>query len=229
MPSYFGVKERNDIKNAALTVGLRPIAIIQDSVAASISYINHWNIDQLVCFINIGGGSLEVSVVQNIYDIHTDRRNVSLTHSCGNDNLGGNTFDDAIVQFLIKEGFSGYKSALDLQLTAKQAKMELSFNDVVYACTPYDETLISLETYKELIRPYITETCDTIKKAVEGSGKSFEEIDRFVIIGGSHNPIIRKAIVDLSKKEPYIAPNMCTCIAEGAAIHGSYLLGKKII
>lgn len=220
IPAYFGFKERNETEQAAINAGLKPVALLDEPTAAAICYAQNRSKEQTFVVVDLGGGTFDVTVLH--YYKNADGRFIYDPEvKDGDHDLGGDVFDNCIVDWLIKEeGATGFSDRLELNVYAEKAKIELSDEDVVDIDCPFVKTTLSREKYKKMIQLYLDQICATIKNAVSASGRSLDDIDRFILVGGScKHPIIREAVAECVGKEPYISPNPDTVVADGAALY----------
>ena len=224
VPASFGSEERNATKQAAINAGWNPIALLDEPTAAAINYVQNRNKSSLFTVVDLGGGAFGVTVLQYLNE--NGKAKFKPLKVGGNHRLGGDDFDKAIVRYMIDEGASGYKSELELKEEAEKAKIALSTIDVAGISCEYVDTTLTRDKYKELIASYLDEICDTIKKTVSGAGKSFDDIDRFILVGGScKHPVVKEAVKDCVGRTPYAVDNLNTAVSEGAALY-HYLLGR---
>ena len=218
IPAYFGFKERNATKQAAINAGWNPIALLNEPTAAAIIYGQNRNRSSLFTVVDLGGGTFDVTVLQYLNE--NGKAKFKPLKVGGNHRLGGDDFDNAIVRYMIDEGASGYKSELELKEEAEKAKIALSTSDVAGISCEYVDTTLTRDKYKELISTYLDEICNTIKNTVSGAGKSLDDIDRFILVGGScKHPVVKDAIKECVGRTPYAADNLDTAVSEGAALY----------
>ena len=220
IPAYFGFKERNETEQAAINAGLKPIALLDEPTAAAICYAQNRSKEQTFVVVDLGGGTFDVTVLH--YYKNADGRFIYDPEvKDGDHDLGGDVFDNCIVDWLIKEeGARGFSDRLELNVYAEKAKIELSEVDVVEIDSPFVKTTLTRERYKKMIQPYLDQICSTIKKAVAASGRSLDNIDRFILVGGScKHSIVRQAVAECVGREPYISPNPDTVVADGASLY----------
>ena len=218
VPAYFGFEERNATKQAAINAGWNPIALLDEPTAAAIIYGQNRNRSSLFTVVDLGGGTFDVTVLQYLNE--NGKAKFKPLKVGGNHRLGGDDFDNAIVRYMIDEGASGYKSELELKEEAEKAKIALSTSDVAGISCEYVDTTLTRDKYKELISTYLDEICNTIKNTVSGAGKSLDDIDRFILVGGScKHPVVKDAIKECVGRTPYAADNLDTAVSEGAALY----------
>lgn len=217
VPTGFGFEERNATKQAAINAGWNPISLLDDSTAAAIIYGQNRNKSSLFTVVDLGGGILDVTVLQYLNE--NGKAKFKPLNVGGNNRLGGDDFDNAIVRYMIDKGASGYTSELELKEEAEKAKIVLSTSDVARISCEYVVTTLTRDKYKDLISSYLDEICETIKNTVSGAGKSLDEIDRFILVGGScKHPVVKDAIKSCVGRTPYAADNLDTAVSEGAAL-----------
>ena len=234
IPAYFGFKERNETEQAAINAGLKPVALLDEPTAAAVCYAQNRKLDQTFVVVDLGGGTFDVTVLHYYAD---GNRHIYDPEVKGGDHyLGGDDFDNCIVDWLInEEGANGFKDKLELKIVAEKAKIELSTQDVADIDCPFVKTTISREQYKKLIQKHLDKICETIKDTVTASGRTLEDIDRYILVGGScKHPIVKQAVTECVGKEPYISTNPDTVVAEGAALYHHMLTlisdeGDKVI
>lgn len=218
IPAYFGFKERNETEQAAINAGLKPIALLDEPTAAAICYAQNRKIEQVFVVVDLGGGTFDVSVLHYYMDGNKPIYK-PLCKPGGDHDLGGDVFDKCIVDWLInEEGASGFNNKLELKVFAEKAKIDLASDEVAEINCPFVQTTLSRDKYKSLIQEYLNQICNTVKATVAEAGKSLDEIDRYILVGGScKHPVIKETIAECVGKEPYISPNPDTVVAEGAA------------
>lgn len=219
IPAYFGFKERNETEQAAINAGLKPIALLDEPTAAAICYAQNRNREQTFVVVDLGGGTFDVTVLH--YYKNGEKFIYDPEVTDGDHYLGGDDFDNCIVDWLInEEGARGFNDKLELKIFAEKAKIDLASADVADIDCPFVKTTLSLEQYKKMIQSYLDKICATIKNTVSASGRTLDDIDRYILVGGScKHPIVREAVAECVGKEPYISPNPDTVVAEGAALY----------
>lgn len=218
VPAYFGSREIEDTEKAARNAGLNPLRLISEPTSAAIAYGFDKSVNQSLLIVDLGGGTFDVTVLEVITD---DKESTIFKEKAvgGNHILGGDDFDNALVEHFIKEGASGSRTILKEE--AEKVKIQLSSMNRVSVDIPNCNfsTMITRDDYKKIIKKYIDEIVEKIKDTVKQSGKTIDDINRVVLVGGScKHPVIQEAIKQLTHRDPYIAANMDTVVAEGAAI-----------
>lgn len=219
IPAYFGFKERNETEQAAINAGLKPIALLDEPTAAAICYAQNRNKEQTFVVVDLGGGTFDVTVLH--YYKNGEKFVYDPEVKDGDHYLGGDDFDNCIVEWLIsEEGAKGFNDKLELKIFAEKAKIDLASADVADIDCPFVKTTLSRDQYKKMIQPYLDKICATIKSTVSASGRTLEDIDRYILVGGScKHPIVREVVAECVGKEPYISQNPDTVVAEGAALY----------
>lgn len=219
IPAYFGFKERNETEQAAINAGLNPIALLDEPTAAALCYAQNRSSDQTFLVVDLGGGTFDVTVLHYYKDSGHFIYDPEVKD--GDHYLGGDDFDNCIVDWLInEEGASGFNDKLELKLFAEQAKIDLASKDVADIDCAFVKTTLTRGQYKKMIQPYLDKICKIIRNTVSASGRTLDDIDRYILVGGScKHPIVREAIAECVGKEPYMSPNPDTVVAEGAALY----------
>lgn len=236
VPAMFNDTEREKTKIAAQMAGIDVLALIQEPTAAAISYnIKH---NETVLVFDLGGGTLDVSIVHNEYGKHT-----VLGVPAGNPNLGGKDWDEALVNHVLRKrglNLSAYarssKEWAALMKTAEEVKIilsEIDETDFVIPVPPYESVTISRSEFESVTRNLVVKAIEIVDKAI--SNAENPTINRFVMVGGSSlMPMIKRSLEQkyssqyangrLSKdwivvSEPHMA------IAKGAAKYAGMLAG----
>ena len=166
VPAYFGFRERNATREAAINAGWNPIALLDEPTAAAIMYGQNRNQSSLLTVVDLGGGTFDVTVLE--YTCKDGKAKYNPLIPDGNHKLGGDDFDNAIVKYMIEQGATGYRSELELKEIAEKVKIELSVSDTAAISCQYINTTIDRSTYERIIHTYITEITDkkvsTVKK-----------------------------------------------------------------
>lgn len=228
VPAYFGLQERGEVKKAAIDAGLNPIAIIPEPTAAAIKYGVATTARQLICVIDLGGGTFDVSVLKSEYDRVANRHSIDCLSFDGDHYLGGDDFDNAIIEYMIANGAQGFHNKLELKDLAEAAKIELCQMDEAEIQHPKympESLILTRNKYKHLIDKYLSQINDTIVNTVQstvidGEHLDMSDINRFVLVGGScKHVLVFESIKKLIGKNPYTSPNLDTYVADGAAIY----------
>lgn len=216
VPAYFGFAAREATRQAAIGAGWNPIALIDEPTAAAMIYGQTRSKNSLFAVIDLGGGTFDVSILE--YSNNGGKAHYKVLNVGGNDRLGGDDFDNAIVEYMKEQGISGKDGFLKAE--AEKAKIELSTNDVAEISVNGEDITLTRDQYRELIQPYLQEICNTIQKTVKEAGKTFDDIDRFILVGGScKHPVVKEALKKFIGRDPFASNNLDTAVSEGAALY----------
>ncbi|HEY9645448.1 MAG TPA: molecular chaperone DnaK, partial [Chroococcidiopsis sp.] len=241
VPAYFTDAQRQATKDAGTIAGLEVLRIINEPTAAALSYgLDKQDQEQSVLVFDLGGGTFDVSILQlgdGVFEVKA---------TSGNNHLGGDDFDNAIVQWLIdsfiqQDGIdlSTDKMALQrLREAAEKAKIELSGTVATSINLPFitaDETgpkhlemELSRAKFEELVHQLVQNTIDPVTQALKDSGLSADQVDRIILVGGSTRiPAVQEAISQhFGGKTPDRSVNPDEAVALGAAIQAGVLGGE---
>ncbi len=238
VPAYFTDSQRQATKDAGRIAGLEVLRIINEPTAASLAYGLDKESDQKILVFDLGGGTFDVSVL----DIADGVFEVLAT--AGNNRLGGDDFDNKIVDFLV-ESFktsdgvdlrSDRMAMQRLREAAEKAKIELSGVTSSNINLPYitadatgpkhmDITLTRAK-FDELTADLVQKTMDPVKRAMSDASVSPSDIDKILLVGGSTRiPAVQEAVKNYFGKEPFKGINPDECVAIGAAIQAAVLTG----
>jgi molecular chaperone DnaK len=241
VPAYFTDAQRQATKDAGTIAGLEVLRIINEPTAAALSYgLEKQNQDQTVLVFDLGGGTFDVSVLQlgdGVFEVKA---------TSGNNRLGGDDFDSALVQWMMQKfqeqeqiDLSVDKMALQrLREAAEKAKIELStmLNTTVNLpfITADDSGPKHLEmdltraNFEELVAPLVQATIDPVTQALKDCGLAADQIDRIILVGGStRTPAVQDAIQKyFGGKVPDRSVNPDEAVALGAAIQAGVLGGE---
>ncbi|MDR4507736.1 MAG: Hsp70 family protein [Candidatus Brocadiaceae bacterium] len=230
-PAYFGDPERAATKEAGIIAGFRVLAVMDEPVAAALSYgLDKAGKDQKVFVFDLGGGTFDVVILE------TKEGMIREIVVNGDHMLGGKDWDDEIIRFVAGEFREKHKTDplddvsvyQDLQLRAIRAKEELSKRDKTkIMCVHAGNTLmveLTKEKFEELTKSLV-DRCKILCEIVLSEAKmTWKDIDTVLLVGGSTRmPMIRKMVTDISGKIPNEELNPDECVALGAAWHGATL------
>ena len=238
VPAYFSDAQRQATKDAGKIAGLEVLRIINEPTAAAFAYGMDKENDQKVMVYDLGGGTFDVSIL----DIGDGVFEVLATN--GDTRLGGDDFDDKIINYLVAEfkkengiDLSADKMAMQrLKEAAEKAKIELSGVTTSNINLPFitadatgpkhlDITLTRAK-FNELTADLVERTIVPTKKALSDAGLTTNDIDKVVMVGGSSRiPAVNEAVQKLIGKEPHKGINPDECVALGAAIQAGVLGG----
>ena len=238
VPAYFNDAQRQATKNAGTIIGLDVKRIINEPTAAALAYGVDKESEQKIMVYDLGGGTFDVSIL----DIGDGVFEVLSTN--GNTHLGGDDFDQKIIDFLVSEfkrdtgvDLSTDKMAMQrLKEAAEKAKIELSGMTTTNINLPFitadatgpkhlDITLTRAK-FNELTADLVEATMIPVRKAMQDAGLTAEQIDKVLLVGGSSRiPAVQEALKKFINKEPHKGINPDECVAIGAAIQAGVLGG----
>lgn len=228
VPAYFGFQEIGEVKKAAIDAGLNPLAIIPEPTAAALRYGIDAKNRQSICVVDLGGGTFDVTVLDVNFDKKRHKHIITPVNWDGDHYLGGDDFDNIIIEWMIQNGAKGFKNKLELKAVAESAKIDLASSLETQVSHPVympKEVVLTRDKYKKLIQSKLDQIGDTIKRTVadsviDGTHIDMDDINRFVLVGGScKHPLVRDYVKEIIGKDPFAAPNLDCYVAEGASIY----------
>ena len=239
VPAYFTDSQRQATRDAGQIAGLEVLRIINEPTAAALAYGVDKEGDHTILVYDLGGGTFDVSIL----DIGDGVFEVRATN--GNNRLGGDDFDQRIIDWMVAEfkkshgvDLSNDKMAMQrLKEAAEKAKFELSTLMTTQINLPFitataegpvhmDLTLTRAK-FEDMIRDLVDMTLDCTRKALKDADLKASEINKVLLVGGSTRvPAVQEAIKNLLGKEPFKGINPDECVAMGAAIQGGVLAGE---
>jgi len=242
VPAYFTDSQRQATKDAGKIAGLEVLRIINEPTAAALAYGLDKADDangQKVLVYDLGGGTFDISVLEIADGVF------QVLATAGNNRLGGDDFDNALVNYLISEfkksdgiDLSNDKMATQrLKEAAEKAKIELSGVTSSTISLPFitaDSTgpkhldiTITRAKFESLIEDYVKETINLVKKAMTDAKVTNSDIAKVIMVGGSSRvPMVIEAVKNFCGKEPFKGINPDECVAIGAAIQAGVLAGE---
>ena len=239
VPAYFTDSQRQATKDAGQIAGLTVKRIINEPTAAALSYGIDKEEEQTVMVYDLGGGTFDVSIIEMGEDVQ------QVLATAGNNRLGGDDFDQRIINWIVEEfkktegiDLSADKMAAQrLKDAAEKSKIELSstttsninipFITVDASGTPkhLDLTLTQAK-FNELTADLVEATMGPVRQALSDSGLNISEINKVLMVGGSSRiPAVQEAVKKLIGKDPFKGINPDECVALGAAYQGGVLGG----
>ena len=239
VPAYFNDAQRQATKNAGKIAGLTVERIINEPTAASLAYgLDKQEQTQTILVYDLGGGTFDVSILElgdGVFEVKS---------TSGNNHLGGDDYDQRIVDFLVEEiknehgvDLSGDKMAMQrLQDAAEKAKKDLSGMTMTQISLPFlaqgkdgvinFETSLSRAKFESLTDDLTESTLEPVRKALKDAKLSASDIDKVLLVGGSTRiPKVQELIKQELGKEPSKGVNPDEVVAMGAAIQGGVLTG----
>ena len=240
VPAYFNDSQRQATKNAGKIAGLEVERIINEPTAAALSYGLDKENGQTILVYDLGGGTFDVSILEigdGVFEVKATN---------GNNHLGGDDFDQRIIDYIVKE----FKKENDIDLTddkmamqrlkevAEKAKKDLSGMVSTQISAPFiakgddgeplhiDMTLTRAK-FEDLISDLVESTVEPVRKALKDAKMTKKDIDKVILVGGSTRvPMVYDLITKELGKEPSREVNPDEVVAMGAAIQGGVLTGE---
>lgn len=239
VPAYFTDSQRQATKDAGQIAGLTVKRIINEPTAAALSYGIDKEEEQTIMVYDLGGGTFDVSIIEMGEDVQ------QVLATAGNNHLGGDDFDQRIIDWMVSEfkkaegiDLSNDKSAMQrLKNDAEKAKIELSSTTVTNINIPFitvDPTgtpkhldlNLTQAKFNELTADLVESTMGPVRQALSDSGLSVSELSKVLMVGGSSRiPAVQEAVKKLIGKEPFKGINPDECVALGAAYQGGVISG----
>lgn len=241
VPAYFSDSQRQATKDAGKIAGLEVLRIINEPTAAALAYgVDKDGTDQKILVFDLGGGTFDVSLMEigdGIFEVLA---------TSGNNRLGGDDFDQKIMDWMV-EAFkkdSGIDLAKDktamqrLKEAAEKAKMELSSVTSTNINLPFItmdgngqpqhlDLNLTRAKFDDLTADLVEKSMGPSRQAMKDAGLTGNDIDKVILVGGSTRiPAVQEAVKKLTGKDPYKGINPDECVAIGAAIQGGVLVGE---
>ena len=239
VPAYFTDAQRQATKDAGAISGLEVLRIINEPTAAALAYGLDKKDDSTVLVFDLGGGTFDVSILE------LSQGMVEVKATSGNNHLGGDDFDQRLIDYMVAEykktnGADLSKDRVALQRlkeAAEKAKIELSgvtnsnvnlpFITMTEQGPQHLDMNISRAKFEDIISDLVESTIGPTRQALEDAKLSWEKIDQIILVGGSTRiPSVVEAIKKLSGKDPHKGVNPDEVVAMGAAIQGGVLSGE---
>ena len=241
-PAYFTDAQRKATKDAGRIAGMDVLRIINEPTAAALAYGADKGDDQTILVYDLGGGTFDVSILE-IYDVDGQPQ-IEVKATAGNNKLGGDDFDERIIEWLVSEfkretgiDLSKDNQAMSrLKEAAEKAKIELSGTQSSQINLPFitmkdgnpehlDITL-SRARFEDLIAKHIEDTMAPTRQAMKDAGVKKGDVDKVILVGGSTRvPAVQSAIEKETGKAPYKGINPDEAVAMGAALQAGIIAG----
>ncbi|WP_334071984.1 MULTISPECIES: molecular chaperone DnaK [Paenibacillus] len=238
VPAYFNDSQRQATKDAGKIAGLEVLRIVNEPTAAALAYGLEKAEDQTILVYDLGGGTFDVSILElgdGFFEVKA---------TSGDNHLGGDDFDQVIIDYLVAEfkkdqgiDLGKDKAAVQrLKDAAEKAKKELSgvltttislpFITVVDGVPQHLEVNLTRAKFEELSADLVERTLGPTRRALSDAGMTPADIDKVVLVGGSTRiPAVQEAIKKLTGKEPHKGVNPDEVVALGAAVQAGVLTG----
>jgi molecular chaperone DnaK len=245
VPAYFNDAQRQATKDAGKVAGLEVLRIINEPTAAALAYgLDKKGKDEKIAVFDLGGGTYDISVLE-LYDVEGTRQfEVKATN--GDTHLGGDDFDQRVIEWLVSEfkrdqaiDLSKDPMALQrLKEAAEKAKMELSTTQSTDINLPFitaDQSgpkhlnySLTRAKFEQLVDDLIKRTLPPMQQALKDAGLDPKDVDEVILVGGSTRiPKIQQIVKDFFGKEPNKSVNPDEVVGIGAAIQGAVLTGEQ--
>ena len=239
VPAYFTDAQRQATKDAGKIAGLNVQRIINEPTAAALAYGVDKENEQKIMVYDLGGGTFDVSILEIGDGV------VEVLATAGNNHLGGDDFDQRIIDWVASEfqnangiDLRNDKMAMQrLKEAAEKAKIELSGLNTTTISQPYItadatgpkhlELTLSRAKFNELTRDLVQATMGPVNQALSDAGLSAGELSKILLVGGSTRiPAVQEAVKSITGKDAFKGINPDECVAVGAAIQGGVLGGE---
>lgn len=240
VPAYFSDSQRQATKEAGEIAGLKVRRIINEPTAAALAYgLDKKHHDMKIAVYDLGGGTFDISILElgdGVFEVKSTN---------GDTHLGGDDFDQAVINWLADEfksdeGIDLRRDAMALQRlkeAAEKAKIELSSSNETEINLPYIMPVdgvpkhlvrkLTRAKFEMLIDDLVKRTIEPCRKALQDANLQSSDIDEVILVGGSTRvPIIQKVVEDFFRKSPSKGVNPDEVVAVGAAIQGGVLTGE---
>ena len=247
VPAYFNDAERQATKDAGEIAGLKVLRIVNEPTAAALAYgLDKGKEDELILVFDLGGGTFDVSLLEVGKD-EDDFSTIQVKATAGDNRLGGDDWDQRVVDHLIKEvknsqgvDLSKDKSAVQrLREAAEQAKKELSSANATNISLQYLsigengpvhlDSKLTRAQFQEMTKDLLERTRAPFKQVIKDAGVSLSQIDHVVLVGGSTRmPAVTEVVTELTGgKEPNKGVNPDEVVAVGAALQAGVITGER--
>ena len=241
-PAYFTDAQRKATKDAGRIAGMDVLRIINEPTAAALAYGADKGEDQTILVYDLGGGTFDVSILE-IYDVDGQPQ-IEVKATAGNNKLGGDDFDERIIEWLVSEfkretgiDLSKDNQAMSrLKEAAEKAKIELSGTQSSQINLPFItmkdgnpehlDITMSRARFEDLIAKHIEDTMAPTRQAMKDAGVKKGDVDKVILVGGSTRvPAVQSAIEKETGKAPYKGINPDEAVAMGAALQAGIIAG----
>jgi len=240
VPAYFSDAQRQATRDAGGLAGLDVVRIINEPTAAALAYEVDHPQGKTILVYDLGGGTFDVSVVRVARDV------TEVLASHGNNHLGGDDFDDRIIDHLVEHlRAQGHDPRADrpamARLTRAAEAAKITLSDAPFALIQEEYLLehagapvhlsleLSREDYEAMIEPYLRETLEAVHIAVSGAGLSVSDLDEVLLVGGAtRTPLVQQRLEAALRMQPRGEVDPDLCVATGAAIQAGVIAGVQV-
>ena len=241
VPAYFNDIQRQATKDAGKIAGLNVLRIINEPTSAALAYGLNNGVAQKIMVYDLGGGTFDVSIIEIGEGV------IEVLATNGDNHLGGDDFDEAVVKYLLSEIKKQHKTDLSSDPTAmqrireaaEQAKKELSLSEKATVTLPYlanvrgeivhFEYVLTRAKFNELTEKLVDRTEGPVRNALTDAGIAASELSKVLLVGGSTRiPAVQEKVQKLTGKIPSKNINPDECVAQGAAIQADTLSGHAL-
>ncbi|MEX0819368.1 MAG: Hsp70 family protein [Pirellulaceae bacterium] len=241
VPAFFNDNQRQATHEAGELAGLEVVRIINEPTAASLTYEPHSEKNERLLVYDLGGGTFDVSIVQ------IERGVVEVLASHGDTHLGGDDFDELLLNFVcdrfqdehgvdLRDNPAARSRLLQAVEEAKKRLSDEAFTTIAeeFIATKDDAPLnLNIEIdrldYQDLIRSLVEKTITCVDAALEDAKLTATQIDRVILVGGSsRTPLVRVMLQDQLQHDPHLEIDPDLCVAMGAAVQGALIAGVDV-
>jgi Fe-S protein assembly chaperone HscA len=232
VPAYFNDAQRQATKDAGRIAGLEVLRIVNEPTAASLAYGLQKMAEGVIAVYDLGGGTFDISILRvkdGVFEVLATN---------GNTHLGGDDFDQVMVDWLLADirtrhraDLSGDAEALqEIRMGAEAAKCRLSFDERTVLTIPFERFTyrrdITRTELEALVDPLVATTLGPCRQALADAGLEPEQVDQVVLVGGSTRmPLVRRRVEELFGRAPQSRLNPDEVVALGAAVQAQILAG----
>src|SRR6056297_235658 len=240
VPAYFNDSQRQATKDAGKIAGLNVLRIINEPTAAALAYGLDKKEERKIAVFDLGGGTFDISILElgeGVFEVKSTN---------GDTHLGGDDFDQVVMDWLVKEfkGAEGIDLSKDpmalqrLKEAAERAKCELSSSTQTEVNLPFISAdangpkhlnlTLTRSRFEQLVDQLVERTVDPCRKALADAGMKPGDVDEVILVGGSTRiPAVQAKVKEIFGKEPNHSVNPDECVAMGAAVQGGVLSGEE--
>jgi molecular chaperone DnaK len=241
VPAYFNDNQRQATRDAGRIAGLEVLRLLNEPTAAALAYGFGKGLAQRVAVYDLGGGTFDISILEIGSDVF------EVLSTCGDTFLGGEDFDDRVIDWLADEFLAKHKINLrhdrfaleKLKAAAEQAKKTLSVDDAAAiqirdvaqsaaGGSLHVERTLSREEFAGLVGDLVQRTFKVCDEALQQANLTVRDLDGVILVGGpTRLPLIRDAVSQYFQREPKAEVDPDQVVAMGAAIHAAALVGEE--